>query len=187
MVRCFAVSSFCLSLLVACGDDGHVVVSTPTNPQPSQPDVIADESAPRTDFRDLDGLELTEAPDTSPHFIPPYWMTFEPSRLFILAMPGTVGPKKETLIIHNRGTERVRLRSISIKDGVASVLSESGTALFDITKLPAKDSLGPGESTEIEITFYPATTSTVSGTISVLTDMPTNPERAVPVTAKSFR
>lgn len=185
MVRGYVVA---LSLsLFACADDGYVVEPQTTNPQPSQPDIVTEDEAPQTSFKDARGVRIVEGPDTEPHFIPPYWLTFEPSRLYILAMPGSVGPKTEKLKIHNRGTESVRLRSVSVKDGLGGVLSESGTSLFDITGLPDKDTLAPGESTEVEVTFYPATTSTVSGTVAVLTDMPINPERAIPVTAKSFR
>jgi hypothetical protein len=184
MVRVLAL---CTLMLVACGDDGYVVSAQRTNPQPSQPDIVTEDDTPTTAFKDPRGIQLVDAPDTEPRFIPPYWITFEPSRLYILALPGTVGPKTEKLKIHNRGTEHVRLRSISVRDGVANVLSDGGAAVFDITQLPDKDTLAPGETTEIEITFYPTTSTMVSGTISVLTDMPTNPERAVPVTAKSFR
>jgi hypothetical protein len=183
MVR-VCVGAILVSLMVACGDDGYVVSGPSTNPQPSQPEVAPDEDTIRTSFREAQGVRLGEALDSDPHFIPPYWVTFQPSRMFIIAASGTAGPRTEKLTINNRGTERVRLRSISIEGGGAS---ESGTALFDITKLPGQDSLGPGESTQIEVTFYPATTSMVSGTISVLTDMPSNPDRAVPITAKSFR
>jgi hypothetical protein len=174
-------------LFAACGEGEHVVVTQTSHPQPSQPDVVTDEPSARTEFKDAPGVKMLEAPDTEPHFIPQYWLTFDPSRLYILAMPGTVGPQKQSLKITNRGTESVRLRSVSIKDGVADVLTESGTSVFDITKLPDKDTLAPGDTTEIEVTFYPTTSSTVSGTVAVLTDMPVNPERAVPVTAKSFR
>lgn len=181
------VAGFVVSLIVACGDDGHIVTPQPTNPQPSEPEIVTEDDAPVTDFHDARGVRLVDGPDTEPHFIPAYWLTFEPSRLYILAMPGSVGPKTEKLKINNRGTEPVRLRSVSVKSGVAGAIGEVSAAVFDITGFPDKDTLGPGQSTEIEVTFYPTTSSTVSGTIAVLTDMPANPERAVPVTAKSFR
>ena len=169
--------------MIACGDDGYVVSGPSTIPQPSEPEVAPEDDTPRTSFRDARGIELGDELDSDPHFIPPYWITFQPSRMFIIVTSGTAGPKREKLTINNRGTERVRLRSISIAGGQ----SDSGAVLFDITGLPEQDSLGPGESTQIEVTFYPATSSMVSGTISVLTDMPSNPDRAVPITAKSFR
>lgn len=184
-----------VTFFAACGDTGSVKASSASVDESQQQiseepvgDVATEDTpAPRTSLREGAALDAVSGPEDSPRFIPNYWLTFEPARLYLFAGSGQFGPRKERVTIRNKGRTDIRLRNIELTAGAGSALSEDGVRFFEIAVPDGKETLAAGEETVVEVIFHPNVESTVSANLVVLTDMPDRPMRVVPIVGRAFR
>ena len=80
-----------------------------------------------------------------------------------------------------KGTASLTLNNVGSADLTVSMMTVSGSA-FGIGGITTPRTISAGQSAQVTVTFSPPTSGVVSGSISIVSNDPTNPTLAVPLT-----
>ena len=80
-----------------------------------------------------------------------------------------------------KGTASLTLNNVGSADLTVSMMTVSGSA-FGIGGITTPKTISAGQSAQVTVTFSPPTSGAVSGSISIVSNDPTNPTLSVPLT-----